>query len=480
MKYTFGIDFGTSSCGVVGHVIEDNGEDKVFQYWDDAGRAMPSAVAIDKNTGKVYVGSAAWEKQAQLQETCVYFSSVKTALDKDEDITDINGENWTNERVATEIFKELKNIVREAKKIEMKSATVAIPVGFNPAKREKIRSAAAAAGISINSMISEPTAAFYAHSDKFKECTNVVVFDWGGGTLDVSVLKNKDNCIYEIATVGMQSAGDDIDELLCERIHNSIVNQKKEKGKFALSEMPPVAIDNLRIKAEQAKRDLSDNGEADIVIFNYGPYGACKVHMSYDWFAEIVDSTVNSALECLDRAIEESGLGLGNIDQIILTGGSSQLQPLLDKIETKFPLDKIVLSDNPIWDVATGTAIIDTYPGEYYSNQNISVVLSDGSDFNLLEKGTCLTNWKKSFNFGLVDNSEVIRVVFGGSPDIKAMSVKNCSLEDPGFKFLDEVITLEAIVTNNMIFTVNATSSRRSTKYNGFWEYFKLKTYYKR
>lgn len=188
LKYYFGIDFGTTNSATVGYVVMDQKPEAV-KYGDEEGRPIPSVVAIDKTAGAVFTGRDAWDKKMELSESCEYISSVKTILDS-EQIKTIAGCEWTAVDVASEVFKYLKANVHNRTGIDMEEATVAIPVGFSASKRAKLREAAKKAGIHISSFISEPTAAFFANYNELKSSSVVAIFDWGGGTLDVSILQH--------------------------------------------------------------------------------------------------------------------------------------------------------------------------------------------------------------------------------------------------------------------------------------------------
>lgn len=470
----FGIDFGTTSSATVGYMIMDD-KAREFLYGDDEGCPIPSVVAIDKETGEVYTGRDAWDKKMELSESCEYISSVKMILDQDTSKL-IAGKEWRPVDVAAELFKSLKRSVQERTDVEMTSATVAIPIGFSPEKREKLRKAAKMAGISINAFISEPTAAFYANYSELRSSSIVAVFDWGGGTLDVSVIRNENGRIYELATVGSDVAGEYIDDKIARRMHAKIA---RKKGKEILFEdMPSSAQDMMRVKSERAKRALGDDDTATISINNYGPYGACREILDYDWFADIVDPEVDMAMKCLKKAIDQSGVGLGNIDRIVLVGGSSNLRPLLDRMDEVYG-DKLFFPEETMWNVGQGAARLDINPGDYHSNQSVGVVLSDNSYFELLAPNTPLKNWKTTCHFGIVDTDKEARFVFGGSSDIEESSERFKVLSVPAYQFLQEKIGVDAFVDKNMVFRVEAGSSMRSKDYKRVWEYPNLKCYYK-
>lgn len=328
----FGIDFGTTSSATVGYlVLNDNAEE--IKYGDAEGRPIPSVVAIDRNTGEVFTGRDAWDKKMELSTSCEYFSSIKSIIDSERQ-WEIAGKTWTPVEIAAELFKALKKAVDDRSGINVTNAMVAIPVGFKPLKRKRLREAAQLAGVRIKSFVSEPTAAFFANYSELRSSSIVAVFDWGGGTLDVSILKNENGKVSELATSGRDVAGDYIDNKIAQRIHAKIA--RKKNLEMAFEDMPASAKDMLRVRAERAKRALGDDDTATISINNYGVYGVCRETLDYDWFADIVNPEVDMAMECLDEAIRESGVGLANIDRIVLVGGSSNLRPLLEKMDKKY------------------------------------------------------------------------------------------------------------------------------------------------
>lgn len=474
LKYFFGIDFGTTNSATVGYVVMDQKPESV-QYGDDEGRPIPSVVAIDKTTGGIFTGRDAWDKKIELSESCEYISSVKTILDS-EQIRTIAGKEWTAVDVASEVFKQLKANVKERTGIDMESATVAIPVGFSSGKRAKLREAAQKAGIHIRSFISEPTAAFFANYDELKSSSVVAIFDWGGGTLDVSIVQHINGKVSELATTGKGIAGDYIDDKIAKRIHAKIARNKGIEMAFA--DMPSSAQDMMRVRAERAKRMLGDDDTATISINNYGVYGACRETLEYDWFADIVDPEVTMAMECLDEAIRQSGVGLANIDRIVLVGGSSNLRPLLERMDKKYG-DKLFFPEETMWNVGQGAAMLAMTPGGYYSNQSIGIVLSDNAYYEILKPDTPIGGWTHTCHFGIVDSSKEARFIFGGSPDIDSSPEKYKTLSVPAYRFLQEQIVLKTSIDQNMVFTAIAGSNMQTEEFRRLWEYTQLKCYYK-
>lgn len=474
LKYYFGIDFGTTNSATVGYVVMDQ-ELKDILCGDAEGRPIPSVVAIDKTTGNVFTGRDAWDKKMELSESCEYISSIKTILDSEE-IKTIAGHEWTAVDIASQVFQHLKSNVHEQLGIDMEEATVAIPVGFSASKRAKLREATKKAGIRIRSFISEPTAAFFANYNELKSSSVVAVFDWGGGTLDVSILKHINGKVYELAAIGRDIAGDYIDDKIARRIHAKIARKKGIETAF--SDMPSSAQDMMRVRAERAKRMLGDDDTATISINNYGVYGACRETLEYDWFADIVDPEVTMAMDCLEEAIRHSGIGLANIDRIVMVGGSSNLRPLLEKMNDRYG-DKLFFPEETMWNVGQGAAMLAITPGDYYSNQSIGIVLSDTEYYEILKPDTRIEGWEHICHFGIVDSSQEARFVFGGSPDIEASPDRFKTLSVPAYRFLQEQILLKASIDENMIFTAVAGSNMQPAEFRRLWEYPQLKCYYK-
>lgn len=472
-KRCFGIDFGTTNSATVGVTVFKNKTEE-NKYGDDEQRPIPSVVAINKKNGTIYTGRDAWERRQELSQTCEFIPSVKSLLDKEWSKV-IAGKKWTPDLVAAEVFKGLQKNIYGQTGVAMENAVIAIPVGFSAKKREILRKAALRAGIAISSFVSEPTAAFFANYDEVRNDNIVAVFDWGGGTLDVSILKHYDGKVYELATGGMNEAGDAIDLLLANKIHSRI-ERKKKKG-FSYDDMPARNRDMMLVRAERAKKALSDDDTAIISINHYGEYGAVREILDYDWFSEIVDGIVDKAVNCFKDVVSESGLSISQIDRVIMEGGSSNIGPLITKMQSVFG-DRLYFPEETMWNVGVGTAKLAASPGEYYSNQKISLKLSDGKSFPLLKEGEALKGWHQRHHFGIVDSDREARFVFTGSPDIDNDDNRFSTMEVPAYRFLQEHIILDVSVDDDQVFQAKATSTMRPSDVYSVWTYPKLKCYY--
>ena len=144
--------------------------------------------------------------------------------------------------------------------------------------------------------------------------------------------------------------------------------------------------------------------------------------------------------------------------------------------------DKIIIPENPEWDIGEGASLLALQEGCNHANQSIGMVLSDGSYYEFLAKNTELRNWKHKFYFGITDTTGVAQFVFDGkegSSDIKNLQTRYRTLDVPAQGFLQEKIEVETSVDENLVFTVEAKSSAKSNEYKRIWQYENLKCYYK-
>lgn len=475
LEYHFGIDFGTTNSSTVGYYRATNDEPWVImRFADEEGLPTPSFIAIDRETGEVHSGRDAWNRRMELSATCECIPSVKSLLDSGWKKT-IAGKEWDACDVAAQVFLALKRTAYERFSAEVTSATVAIPIGFSPSKREQVRIAASHAGIAIESFISEPTAAYFANYGELRSCETVAVFDWGGGTLDVSVVQNDNGRLTELATSGIGLGGDDIDRKIAGKIHAKVA---RDKGlAIAFEDMPLTAQDRMLVKTERAKRVLSDDDDTSVFLGSYGELGAFRESLSYEWFEAIVEPEVKRAMKCLEDTIADSEVGLENIDRIVMIGGSSNLRPLLERMERRYG-DKLFFPEETMWSISDGAARLSINPGMYYAAQDLGLILSDGSYYPILQKGDKVKEWRSVTSFGLVDYGDEAHLVFAGSHDLDRASNRYWVFTVPQYGFLQEKIVLESTFDENLVFNATATSSMRPNNRSSVWKYDRLKCYY--
>ena len=476
LTYDYGIDFGTTnSTATAFDTTGGYNSVQFYEYHDGKQRPIPSVVAIDSKTGKVAaVGREAWNKRQEFEETCEYISSVKSLLGDETWNKRIGRKNWNVEGLARLIFLEL---IKSAESLEgdMRKATIAIPVDLDSDARKMLRHAAESAGIDVESFISESTAAFFADYEDLRSAESVAVFDWGGGTLDVSVLSHKRGRISEIATNNLRKAGDVIDRMIAERVHANIAHDFGLDRAF--EDMDPRDQDALVVTAERAKIAMSTRDRYEMVLYDYGGLETVDYTVEYGWFSENIAKLIDEAMECFDTALSQAGKTPASIDRVILVGGSSNLRPLRDRMLERFG-DRLYLPEKPEWSISKGAAQLSHYRGKYYAAQDVGLILADGSYYPLLVKGECVNDWKKSIYFGVTDVSETVRVIFSGSADIDDEPGHRQVLEVPGYRFLEERLLLEAEVTKDLIFKVSMRSTMRPKRDMRVWSYRKLKLTY--
>jgi molecular chaperone DnaK len=442
------------------------------RFTDGYGNPFPSLVIIDRTTGQVYSGREAWRRREELRESCAVIPSVKTLLASD--VTwQIAGRTWTPEMVASRVFAALKERVKKRTGSDLlKEAVVAVPVGFPSRKRQALREAARLAGVAIKSFISEPTAALFYHYEQAGHFTSIGVFDWGGGTLDVSVIENRNGRIRELATAGVDTAGDYIDRLLAEWLHGRIA--RKHGYQVAFSEMPPEARDKMLVACEQAKRDLSYDDRTEIQLVNYGDIEYVQDSIDYESFSRLVMPVVDRALQCFESCVQQAGKSITGLDGILMVGGSVNLRPLGERIAERWQGKEIYPADAE-WSVAGGAACLSLHPGEYLPAQTVGLVLSDGSIYPLVPEGkpVKLREWVEA-SFALVEDDPAASLVFSDGEG-RILGYLNV----PAFGFFREKILVSAQVDPDQILRIRARSTSRSEEMAEEWCYSSLRLDYR-
>ena len=331
IKAYFGIDFGTTNSATVGRILGKKSQ----KYGDEYGNPFPSLIVIDKVSGEVYCGRKAWERRRELAESCVVINSVKDYLGTDK-VWKIAGKEWTPEIIASLILKGLKNEVRERSEslLEMKEAVISVPVGFSHKKRKSLRKAAELADIKVKSFISESTSAILKRYKDIKMYSKIAIFDWGGGTLVVSIVDNSKGRINEIAVSGMNIGGDDIDLKIAKWFHSKIAAKKNLDVSF--EDMSPNHQDLLLVKSEIAKKNLSEMDNVSIAMNKYGEAEFIRESLDINTFEELIEAEIDQAIRIFEDAVKKAGLNMIEIECVLMVGGSSNLRPLLEKIDERW------------------------------------------------------------------------------------------------------------------------------------------------
>ena len=480
MDTYFGIDFGTTNSAVVA-IASVNGE-KVGDSTPIGNEGskrypMPSYVAIDRKTGEVSTGLKA-KKSITDYKKYEIFSSIKTVIDE-EKVCEIAGKTWTPIDIAAELFKALKENVRNRSEgqMELNEAVVAVPAEFSPEKKNCVRKAALKAGIKITMFISEPTAAYCSKIEEMKKYQNVAVFDWGGGTLDVVVLRVQGSIVTELAKRQLTFAGNDIDRLIAKKICLRVAKKKNiNKSYDDLSKESQLILSAL---CEEAKCELSDE-EIAIIVSPEGDIdelGMFSESLDYDYFSLLIDNDVDRAVDTLREALADAGMNRETIDCIMCEGGSSRLKPLQNRLLEYFDREKLIFPRTAMWDIASGAAEIAFRPGCYTLSRPIGVIQSNGRFYPLLKVGQRVPTAIKNIKFGIVETTEEARIVLAdGENDETQTFIEYFPVKLRGFD--DEVLDIHCYIDADMVFRMKVHSNRMPDDLFRVWTYSNLKVSY--
>ena len=339
-QFSVGIDLGTSNS-----LIAESINKRVTFFKSDKSELVPSVVY--ESNKKLLVGDTKESQSVKSIKRLMGLSSQEvsllnvknTKLDLSNDLpyVIINGQKKTAAEISSVILSHLCDIAKKDRDSSVESAVITVPAYFNDVQRQATKLAAEMANIKVLRLISEPTAAAIAYGIDDKNEGNFVVYDFGGGTFDVSVLSIKKGVYKVLSTKGdTHLGGDDIDSL----ISNHLVKQFKKTENLSIGELLSISKD---IKHKLYENDVAINAEYDISI-------------TLDDFNKIISSLIDKTIDIFDAAITDSSLSRENIQNIILVGGSSRLKIIKDKIKENYTIP-ILDHLNPDTVVASGAAI---------------------------------------------------------------------------------------------------------------------------
>ena len=416
----FGIDFGTTNSAASKRIEGLSPQ----HYGDLAGRPYPSIVAIDKATDEIFSGREVWENRQEYIEGGQYhvIQSVKWFLGTNK-TWQTERRRWTPEEVAAEVLKKLSERANAVGLDPITSAVIAIPVNYPAVARAALRRAAAIANIEVESFVTESTACIARHFQDLQHFRYIVVFDWGGGTLDVSVVESSNRRIQELATEGMNIAGDDIDLDIARAIHTRIMDQRGQSIPFEL--MSSIDRDHLIAKCELAKCNLSGLDATPVLLASYGGK-PLQYALEKDLFESIISPHIELAIEVLDKAIQQSGLSYDLVDRIVVVGGSSNLRLLHDRLRSDPRFSAaIVPSGEGEWDVADGAAAIAATSGEYELAENIGIALSDNSFHELIRSGETDFQQQRELTLYLIEDAKQANIIIQRSSEQSIKAPQN-------------------------------------------------------
>ncbi|WP_026858190.1 molecular chaperone DnaK [Jeotgalicoccus psychrophilus] len=347
MSKVIGIDLGTTNSVVS---ILEGGEPKVIQN-AEGNRTTPSVVSF-KN-GERQVGEVA-KRQAITNPNTIM--SVKRHMGTDH-VEKAEDKEYTPQEISAMILQNLKETAESYLGEKVTKAVVTVPAYFNDSERQATKDAGRIAGLEVERIINEPTAAALAYGlDKQDKEENILVFDLGGGTFDVSILELGDGVFDVLATAGdNRLGGDDFDDLVIDFLVDTF---KQEQG-IDLSK-DKMAMQRLKDAAEKAKKDLSGVSSTQISLPFISAGEAGPLHLettlSRAKFEELTHSLVERTMGPVRQAIKDAGVNKSEIDEIILVGGSTRIPAVQDAI-TKELGKEPNRSVNPDEVVAMGAAV---------------------------------------------------------------------------------------------------------------------------
>ncbi len=348
MSKIIGIDLGTTNSCVA---VLEGGEPKVIPN-AEGNRTTPSVVAFKGD--EELVGEVA--KRQAVTNVKNTISSIKRKMGTSEKV-EANDKKWTPEEISAKILAKLKKDAESYLGEKVTKAVITVPAYFNDAERQATKNAGKIAGLEVERIINEPTAAALAYGlDKQDKLQTILVYDLGGGTFDVSILELGDGVFEVKSTSGNNRlGGDDFDA----RIVDYLVSEFKKENGIDLSK-DKMAMQRIKDAAEKAKKDLSSMTNASISLPFIAQNDDGPVHMdvtlSKAKFEDLCRDLFDSTLEPVKKALKDAKLKASDIDKVILVGGSTRI-PYIQELVKKELGQEPNKSVNPDEVVAMGAAI---------------------------------------------------------------------------------------------------------------------------
>ena len=348
MSKIIGIDLGTTNSCVA---VLEGGEPKVIAN-AEGNRTTPSVVAFKGD--EELVGEVA--KRQAVTNVKNTISSIKRKMGTSEKV-EAGGKKWTPEEISAKILGKLKKDAESYLGEKVTKAVITVPAYFNDAERQATKNAGKIAGLEVERIINEPTAAALAYGlDKQDKLQTILVYDLGGGTFDVSILELGDGVFEVKATSGNNRlGGDDFDA----RVTDYLVNEFKKEHGIDLSK-DTMAMQRIKDAAEKAKKDLSSMTTTQISLPFIAQNDEGPVHLDMTLtkakFEDLCRDLFDSTLEPVRKALKDANMTAKNIDKVILVGGSSRI-PYIQELVKKELGQEPNKSVNPDEVVAMGAAI---------------------------------------------------------------------------------------------------------------------------
>ena len=347
MSKIIGIDLGTTNSCVA---VYEGDTAKVIANAEGE-RTTPSVVAFKND--EIIVGAAA-KRQMITNPNTIHSIKRKMGTNKKEKV---NGKSYTPEEISAMILSDLKNTAENYLGEKVTKAVITVPAYFNDAQRQATKNAGKIAGLEVERIINEPTAAALAYGlDKQDKNEKILVYDLGGGTFDVSILELGDGVFEVLSTSGNNElGGDDFDK----RIMDYLVETFKKENGIDLSN-DKMAMQRLKDAAEKAKKDLSGvtTTQISLPFLSQGEDGPLHLELSLTRakFEDLCSDLFESTLEPVRKALKDASLTKKDIDKVLLVGGSTRIPKVQELIKNELGKEPSK-GVNPDEVVAMGAAI---------------------------------------------------------------------------------------------------------------------------
>ena len=347
MSKIIGIDLGTTNSCVS---VYEGGEAKVITNPEGA-RTTPSVVAF-KN-GEIIVGQKAKNQMVTNKDT---ISSIKRKMGTNEKVS-ANGKSYTPQEISAMILQYLKKYAEDYLGEPVTKAVITVPAYFNDAQRQATKDAGKIAGLDVERIINEPTAASLAFGiDKTDKEQKVLVFDLGGGTFDVSIIDMSDGTFEVLATAGDNHlGGDDFDNVIVDWMADEFKKQYNIDLKA-----DRMALQRMKEAAEKAKKDLSGTLQAHISLPFISANQSGPLHFETDLtranFDKMTKFLVDRTVTPVKQALKDAGMSASELDQVLLVGGSTRIPAVQEAVRKELGKEPNK-SVNPDEVVAMGAAI---------------------------------------------------------------------------------------------------------------------------